>query len=154
MKIYWTRKSIPELAELPRQLRKKNFKDAYNAISTHIEYWAGAAIAFIWILFFFRVYDYFLPNQNTFPRDIIRTLCVVCPGIIIWYQFIIYGMRKHYRHILERGKKTDDESESERLIREADTREYYQWRNVRRFILVLTIIIVFLSVLMLAKTVR
>lgn len=67
---------------------------------------------------------------------------------------MIYGMRKHYRHMLERGKKTDDESDSERLIREADTREYYQWRNVRRFILVLIIVIVFLSVLMLAKTVR
>ncbi|WP_444878356.1 hypothetical protein [Citrobacter koseri] len=52
MKIYWTRKSIPELADLPPKLRKKNFKDAYNAISTHIEYWAGAAFAFIWILFF------------------------------------------------------------------------------------------------------
>ena len=40
-------------------------------------------------------------------------------------------MRKYYRHILERGKET--ETISERLIREADTREYELWRPVRRF---------------------
>lgn len=52
MKIYFTKKSIPELSELPPDLRRKNFKDAYNAISTHIEFWVGAGIAFICILFF------------------------------------------------------------------------------------------------------
>lgn len=104
MKIYWTIKSIPELADLPPQLRKKNFKDAYSAISTHIEHWAGPTIGFICIVFFFRVYDYFLPNQNTFPRCIISTLCVICPGIFIWNQIIIYGIRKHYHHLLEREK--------------------------------------------------
>lgn len=54
MKIYFTKKSIPELSELPSDLRRKNFKDAYNAISTHIEYWVGAGIAFISILFFLK----------------------------------------------------------------------------------------------------
>ncbi|NIY46315.1 hypothetical protein E2L00_01960 [Cedecea colo] len=63
-------------------------------------------------------------------------------------------MRKHYRHILERGKTTDNESDSEKLIWEADIREYYQWRNVRRFMFILSMIIGFLSVLMLTKTVR
>ncbi|HAW6108451.1 TPA: hypothetical protein JL428_004765 [Escherichia coli] len=38
MKIYWTRKSIPELSALPPSLRKKNFTDAYNAASSHIAY--------------------------------------------------------------------------------------------------------------------
>ncbi|MBZ9582908.1 hypothetical protein [Klebsiella quasivariicola] len=154
MKIYWTRKSIPELTDLPPRLRNKNFKDAHNAISTHIEYWAGAAIAVICNLIIFRIYEYFFPAQNTFPYNIVRMLCVICPGMIIWYQFCIYGMRKHYRHILERGKATDNESDSEKLIREADAREYYQWRNVRRFMFILTVIMVFLSVLMLTKTVR
>ncbi|OUJ60391.1 hypothetical protein BZK35_24560, partial [Escherichia coli] len=44
-------------------------------------------------------------------------------------------MRKYYRHILVRGKET--ETISERLIREADTREYELWRPVRRFFSIL-----------------
>ncbi|MDW9287065.1 hypothetical protein R6I66_24845, partial [Escherichia coli] len=47
MKIYWTRKRIPELSALPPSLRKKNFTDAYNAASSHIEYWIGAGVSFI-----------------------------------------------------------------------------------------------------------
>lgn len=148
MKIYWTRKSIPELADLPPRLRNKNFRDAHTAISNHVEYWAGAAIAVICNLIIFKIYDHFWPDQNTFPYDLARAFCVVFPGIIIWYQFSVYGMRKHYRHILERGKETDNESNAEKLIREADDREYYQWRKARRFMFILFIITGFLSVLM------
>ncbi|HAF4830721.1 TPA: hypothetical protein G8N36_005706 [Salmonella enterica] len=60
-------------------------------------------------------------------------------------------MRKHYRHILERGKETGEENDSDRLIREADTREFHQWKNVRRFVFLLSIITVILSSLILAK---
>lgn len=140
MKIYWTRRSIPELAGLPPALRYKNFKDAYAAISTHIEYWAGAGIALLWVVFLFRVYGYFLPGDSTLAGSIVRTLCVLYPGMIIWDQFSIYGMRKHYRHILERGKNRDNESDSERLIHEADIAEYEQWRPVRRVICILLIV--------------
>lgn len=133
MKIYWTRKNIPELSALPPSLRKKNFTDAYNAASSHIEYWIGAGVSFISMMILFRVYNFLLPAQDTFPGDIIRSLCVVCPSILIWFQFSVYVMRKYYRHILERGKET--ETISERLIREADTREYELWRPVHRFFL-------------------
>ncbi|HBJ5625423.1 TPA: hypothetical protein LCR10_003871 [Salmonella enterica subsp. enterica serovar Hvittingfoss] len=47
MKLYWTLKSIPELTDLPANLRNKNFKDAYNALYTHFEYWAGTRIQII-----------------------------------------------------------------------------------------------------------
>ncbi|HAN2117001.1 TPA: hypothetical protein IEO84_004697, partial [Escherichia coli] len=76
MKIYWTRKSIPELSALPPSLRKKNFTDTYNAASSHIE--LGAGVSFISMMILFRVYDFLLPAQDTFPGDIIRSLCVVC----------------------------------------------------------------------------
>ncbi|EEQ2496422.1 hypothetical protein GSK66_004976, partial [Escherichia coli] len=87
MKIYWTRKNIPELSALPPSLRKKNFTDAYNAASSHIEYWIGAGVSFISMMILFKVYDFLLPAQDTFPSDIIRSLCVVCPSILIWFQF-------------------------------------------------------------------
>ncbi|HAT1637759.1 TPA: hypothetical protein I8Y13_003992 [Raoultella planticola] len=63
-------------------------------------------------------------------------------------------MKEYDGHILKRGKNSDNESDSERLIREANTREYYQWKNVRRFIFILSVIIVLISVLMLAETIR
>ncbi|ELH32459.1 hypothetical protein MLR38_24535, partial [Escherichia coli] len=53
MKIYWTRKSIPEHSALPPSLRKKNFTDAYNAASSHIEYWIGAGVSFISMMILF-----------------------------------------------------------------------------------------------------
>lgn len=111
MKIYWTRKRIPELSALPPSLRKKNFTDAYNAASSHIEYWIGAGVSFISMMILSRVYDFLLPAQDTFPGDIIRSLCVVCPSILIWFQFSVYVMRKYYRHILVRGKETETISE-------------------------------------------
>lgn len=154
MKIYLTKKNIPELSELPPDLRRKNFKDAYNAISTHIEYWAGAGIAFICILFFFRIYDYFLPGQNSFPRDITRTVIVVYPAMLIWFQFSVYGMRKHYRHILERETNKKNETESEKLIREADAREYKQWMPVRRIVFILLILTGLILTIALARTIR
>ncbi|QKN32336.1 hypothetical protein HHJ50_19820 [Escherichia coli] len=52
-------------------------------------------------------------------------------------------MRKYYRHILVRGKET--ETISERLIREADTREYELWRPVRRFFFSIVFLIVLLG---------
>lgn len=152
MKIYWTKKSIPELAALPLDLRRKNFKEAYNAISTHIEYWVGAGIAFLCILILFRIYDYFIPGQNSFPRDIVRTVAVVYPAIFIWFQFSVYGMRKHYRHILERGIHGKAETDAEKLIREADDREYKQWMPFRRLVLMLIIITGLLLLIELART--
>ena len=152
MKIYLTRKSIPELSALPPSLRKKNFTDAYNAASSHIEYWIGAGVSFISMMILFRVYDFLLPAQDTFPGDIIRSLCVVCPSILIWFQFSVYVMRKYYRHILERGKET--ETISERLIREADTREYELWRPVRRFFSIIFLIVLLVCIHSLITTIK
>ncbi|MCZ6127867.1 hypothetical protein O5853_30840, partial [Escherichia coli] len=56
----------------------------------------------------------------------------------IWFQFSVYVMRKYNRHILVRGKET--ETISERLIREADTREYELWRPAHRFFSILLLV--------------
>lgn len=140
MKIYWTRKSIPELAGLPPSVRSKNFRDAYRAIATHREYWVGLMIAFVWYLFSVMAFDYFVPGAKTSSRGILRLLVSLYPGLFIWSQFTIYGMRKHYRHLLVRGANRDNESESDRMIREADATEYAQWRPVRRGIVIILVI--------------
>lgn len=67
MKIYWTRKRIPELSALPPSLRKKNFTDAYNAASSHIEYWIGAGVSFISMMILSRVYDFLFTRPRYFP---------------------------------------------------------------------------------------
>lgn len=133
-------------------IKKENFTDAYNAASSHIEYWIGAGVSFISMMILFRVYDFLLPAQDTFPGDIIRSLCVVCPSILIWFQFSVYVMRKYYRHILERGKET--ETISERLIREADTREYELWRPVHRFFSIVFLIILLVCIHSLITTIK
>lgn len=151
MKLYLTLKSIPELTDLPTNIRKKNFKEACHALPAHITFWAGAAVAVICNIIFSTVYDYYFPGRNIWPYNITRGFCVVFPGMILWYQFNVYIMRKHYRHILEQGKKTGHESDSERLIREADTREYQQWRYFRYFASAFLIIISIVSVLLLSQ---
>lgn len=133
-------------------IKKENFTDAYNAASSHIEYWIGAGVSFISMMILFRVYNFLLPAQDTFPGDIIRSLCVVCPSILIWFQFSVYVMRKYYRHILERGKET--ETISERLIREADTREYELWRPVHRFFSIVFLIILLVCIHSLITTIK
>ncbi|MFY4634997.1 hypothetical protein [Escherichia coli] len=143
---------MPDLSALSPSLRKKYFSDAYNAASSHIEYWIGAGVSFISMMILFRVYDFLLPAQDTFPGDIIRSLCVVCPSILIWFQFSVYVMRKYYRHILVRGKET--ETISERLIREADTREYELWRPVRRFFSILFLIVLLVCIHSLITTIK
>lgn len=77
MKIYWTRKSIPELSALPPSLRKKNFTDAYNAASSHIEYWIGAGVSFISMMILFRVYDFLYPPK-ILSRGISSEVYVLC----------------------------------------------------------------------------
>lgn len=77
MKIYWTRKRIPELSALPPSLRKKNFTDAYNAASSHIEYWIGAGVSFISMIILSRVYDFLLPAK-ILSRVISSEVYVLC----------------------------------------------------------------------------
>ncbi|QXD01118.1 hypothetical protein MKleb_5617 (plasmid) [Klebsiella sp. PL-2018] len=72
--------------------------------------------------------------------------------MLIWFQFSVYGMRKHYRHILERENPEKNETDVEKLIREADAREYKQWMPFLRFALIMIIIAGLLLFIGLART--
>ncbi|MGJ3434499.1 hypothetical protein [Serratia liquefaciens] len=39
MKIYWSRRQIPELQSLPRRIRNRNYRDAYFRTFRHWEGW-------------------------------------------------------------------------------------------------------------------
>jgi len=53
VKIYWTKKSIPELRDLPKPIRDRNYKEARSKASAHYEHWLGALLFFALILSFF-----------------------------------------------------------------------------------------------------
>ena len=44
MKIYWTLKSIPELADLPLWERGRRWRRAYKSVYRHWETWCGLAL--------------------------------------------------------------------------------------------------------------
>lgn len=140
MKMYWTRKSIPELADLTAARRSKNYKAALRAMTIHSEFWAGAAMALIWMVFASKVNHLFFPGQAGFFHDFLSTVCILYPAFLIWNQFTVYGMRKHYRHILEQGKNESFESDAEKWIFAADAAEYQQWKRIRRVIIILLVV--------------
>jgi len=102
MKLYWRRRSIPELVNLPAKVRNKNYRDAFWMAGTHVEFWVGTALYFMLLLVTFRLYDYYFPGEPGTARDLIRCVICVVPCVQVWTQFNVYVMRKHCRHILER----------------------------------------------------
>lgn len=100
MKIYWTKKSIPELKKLTPEQRKCNYREAAKLASTHIEYWVGAGIFALLILILSMLFIKVYPGPNTVMRDVLRWCVTVLPAAFVFVQFRIYAMRKHYRHIL------------------------------------------------------
>ncbi|HBM3184893.1 TPA: hypothetical protein LVM22_001158 [Klebsiella oxytoca] len=142
MKIYWTKKSIPELSDLPPAFRRKNYKDARHALLKHVEYWIAVSILFIWAFFCQEVLEFLFSEYKSPLVDKCSTLFSIFSGLFVYEQFVIYGMRKRYRHLLLRGRGNANESDSERLIREADEREYHRWRYFRISVFVFLVIIV------------
>jgi hypothetical protein len=65
----------------------------------------------------------------------VTIICALLPATFIWNQITIYVMRKYYTHILVRRSAACGEVEkaAERLMDEADEREFQQWRVLRRF---------------------
>lgn len=100
MKIYWTKKSIPELAHLPKKTRKHNYQQARGKVGSHYEYWAGAVVFFIMIVALFTLFNYFFPGENSFLRYMTRAVVCIPVSMLVWEQFTVYTMRKYYRHIL------------------------------------------------------
>ena len=102
MKIYWTKKSIPELRNLPPEIRKRNYREASKCARTHIEYWVGAGLFGLMIVILTMLFGKVFPGPDTMMRDILRSVFTIPPSVIILSQFEIYAARKHYRHILMR----------------------------------------------------
>jgi len=102
MKLYWCRRSIPELANLPRKVRNKNYRDAFRMARTHREFWIGTALYFVLLLGAFELFDSLFPGESGIEREIFRCVICVVPCVQLWTQFNVYIMRKYYRHILLR----------------------------------------------------
>lgn len=135
MKIYWSRKDIPELAGIPASVGHKNYKEARYLANSHAEMWLGCVIYAALAVGLFIVFDRAIPAKGTFAHGMATSACALGPVAFIWNQLTIYVMRKYYKHILARGSTASGyvEIEAERLINEADEREFQRWRVLRRF---------------------
>lgn len=100
MKIYWTKKSIPELAPLSKTMRKRNYQQARGRVSSHYEYWVGALFFAILITVLYTLFNYLFPGEDSVLRYMTRSVISIPIAILVWEQFTIYTMRKYYRHIL------------------------------------------------------
>ncbi|MGO4744137.1 hypothetical protein [Serratia quinivorans] len=103
MKIYWSRRQIPELQTLPRAERNRHYRAAYFMTYRHWEGWAGLMlyIALIWL--FIRISYHFYPQIEGDIGHFLQILLTVSIPAFIWNQISIYLMRKYYRHILIYG---------------------------------------------------
>ena len=102
IKIYWTKKSIPELTKLSPVQRKRNYREAAKLASTHREYGIGIGIFALLILILSMLFKSSIPDPEL--RDVLRGCLTILHAAYVFVQFRIYAMRKHYRHIL---MKTD-----------------------------------------------
>lgn len=100
VKIYWTKKSIPELRDLPEPIRDRNYKEARSKASAHYEHWLGALLFFALIFIFFSLFNTLFPGENALWRDIAQCVLCIPPAVMAWDQCTIYVMRKYYRHVL------------------------------------------------------
>lgn len=100
MKIYWTKKSIPELKSLTPTQRKRNYRDAAKLATTHMEYWVGVGIFVLMVFILTMTFAKIFPGHATFPYDVLQAVITAVPSVLVLKQFEIYAMRKHYRHIL------------------------------------------------------
>lgn len=143
MKIYWGRKDIPELAGLPASVGHKNYKEARYLANSHVEIWVGGIIYVALAVGLFMIFDRVFPGKGTFVHSIATSACSLLPAAFVWNQIRIYVMRKYYKHILARESAAsgDREKEVERLIDEANEREFQRWRAVRRIGLVALVIV-------------
>lgn len=102
MKIYWTKKSIPELTNLPKHIRKRNYQEARRKASAHYEHWLGALL-FVALIFILQALFYkIVPCKNGFWPALARAAFSVPVAALAWEQCTIYVMRKYYPHILIR----------------------------------------------------
>lgn len=135
MKIYWSGKDIPELAGLPASVGHKNYKEARSRANSHVETWLGGVVYLGVMVGLSVVFDRVFPGKGTFAHSFVTIICALLPATFIWNQITIYVMRKYYTHILVRRSAACGEVEkaAERLMDEADEREFQQWRVLRRF---------------------
>lgn len=135
MKIYWSRKDIPEFAGLPASVSHKNYKEARTLANRHVEAWLGGVLYVVLMLGLFIAFDRLLPGKGSFAHSMVTVVCGLLPAAFFWNQITVYVIRKYYKHILARRSTASGEVEKEaqRLIQEADEREFQRWQMRRRF---------------------
>lgn len=135
MKIYWSHKDIPELAGLPASVGYKNYKEALSLANRHVVTWLGGVVYVVLAMGLTVVFDRILPGKGHFAHSFLATIFALLPVGFIWNQVMIYVIRKYYTPVLARRSAACGEVEktAERLVDEADEREYQQWRVLRRY---------------------
>ncbi|XWJ90127.1 hypothetical protein ACRARH_25095 [Phytobacter ursingii] len=135
MKIYWSHKDIPELAGLPASVGHKNYKEALSLANRHVVTWLGGVVYVVLAMGLTVVFDRILPGKGHFAHSFLATIFALLPVGFIWNQVMIYVIRKYYTPVLARRSAACGEVEktAERLVDEADEREYQQWRVLRRY---------------------
>lgn len=88
VKIYWTLKSIPELADLSLMERKRRWKSAYKSVFRHWQTWCGLLL----VGTFAGAGSYFFGPAGA--------VLLAALGGGIYGQIVVYIVLKHYRHRL------------------------------------------------------
>ena len=104
MKLYWSLKSIPELADLPKKDRYEIWKACYSMVWRS---WKSIILHIILIILFISVLTVI---YNTFDKFIIGLLVAVSIGAICGFieqQVAIYIIRPHIREYLSSHGKTN-----------------------------------------------
>lgn len=88
MKIYWTLKSIPELAGLTLWERGRRWRSAYKSAFRHWQAWTGLAVC--------GAFGY----AGSYFFGIAGTVILAGLGGFVYGQIVTHVVLKHYRHRL------------------------------------------------------
>nr|WP_310616407.1 hypothetical protein [Pantoea cypripedii] len=88
MRIYWTLKSIPELAKISSQQRGKRWRNAYRSTFRHWETSAGLVLLGL------------LAGTGSHFFGAAGAAVIAGLGGFLYSQIVIYVARKYYRHRL------------------------------------------------------
>ena len=100
MAIYWTKKSIPELKNLPPEVLKRNYREAAKLASTHKGYRVGSVVFTLMVIISPVLFKMAFPLLNTNVRDALWASVIIFPSLLALNQYLYYMMRKFYSHIL------------------------------------------------------
>ena len=109
MLIYWTTKSLPELAGLSKQQRREVVNATYWKAFRHWETWTAIPVATVCLLFLLDLIDQ-IPDGSWAP--FVKVLVIVLGGFAIGVslnQVSYRVVRPHMRAFLESNRSSNEE---------------------------------------------